>query len=186
MSTNTRITAAEYDRMIECGVFSDRHDQKLELIYGEIREMTPPGPLHENAVDGLAEWSIQNVDLTRVRVRVQNTIGIPELDSVPLPDIVWVTRKNYRQQRPTATDVLLVIEVSRSTLAQDRGEKLALYARSSIREYWIINLLHLVVEVYRDPVAGTYQYSQQFSIGQTVSPLAQPGICLPINELMTA
>ena len=186
MSTATRFTVAEYDRMIEGGVFADRHDEKLELIYGEIRTMTPPGPLHESAVDWLTEWSVRSVDLQRIRVRVQNTVGIPALDSVPLPDIVWVRRQSYRQQRPTVDDVLLVIEVSHSSLPHDQGEKLSLYARAGVREYWIVNLEHLVVEVYREPSGDTFRQQERFPAGQHVTPLAQADISLDVDQLMKA
>jgi Uma2 family endonuclease len=186
MSTITRITVAEYDRMIESDVFADRHDQKLELINGRIIEMTPRGPLHESAVDWLNEWSVRNVNLRKVRVRVHNTVGIPELDSVPLPDIVWVRRKSYRTQRPMIDDVLLIIEVSHSTLLYDRGEKLELNAQAGVREYWIANIQDLVVEVYRNPSGQSYRHCEHFSVGQTVSPLYQPTLKLCVRELMTA
>lgn len=84
ISTIARLTIDEYDRMINSGVFENR---RIELIHGELREMSPIGVPHEYAVDELNEWSIQNVPLDRVRVRIQHSIGLPELNSVPQPDV---------------------------------------------------------------------------------------------------
>jgi Uma2 family endonuclease len=142
--------------------------------------------LHESAVDWLNEWSVRNVDPQRVRVRVQNTVGITTLDSVPQPDIVWVRRQKYRQQRPTVDDVLLVIEVSHSSLHFDQNEKLTLYARAGIGEYWIVNIEQRVVEVYREPAGDTYRHKERFSSGQHVTPLAQSDISLDVDQLMNA
>ena len=86
--------------MIECGAFDPRRERRIELIYGELREMSPPGPTHEDLVDWLARWSMENTKKEEVRVRVQNSIGLPELDSAPQPDIAWVKPKNYRDALP--------------------------------------------------------------------------------------
>ena len=87
MSTLARLTLAQYDCMIERGVFEEDDRRRLEFIRGEIREMNPIGSLHEEVVDRLAEWSQESVPKAQVRVRVQNLIGLPELESAPQPDI---------------------------------------------------------------------------------------------------
>ena len=94
MSTTIQFTLKQYNRMIQQGVFDEMRDQRLELIYGEIREMSPPGPTHEEVIDLLTRWSVLNVSKRDVRVRIQNSIGIPELDSAPQPDIAWVREKS--------------------------------------------------------------------------------------------
>ena len=80
MSTAIQFTLEQYDRMIQSGVLDDDHDRRVELVYGEIREMTPPGPTHEEVIDLLTDWSVRNTSRKQVRIRIQNSIGIPELD----------------------------------------------------------------------------------------------------------
>lgn len=181
MSTGIRFTVAEFDRMIEQGVFADRPDQRLELIHGEIREMTPPNPPHEDTVDLLNYWSVDNAPRDEVRVRIQNSLGIAELDSVPEPDVAWMRARSYRKRRPRPTDVLLLIEVAESSLAYDRGEKLELYAAARIKEYWIVNLPDLCIEVYRKPHGGAYRESATYQVGELISPLAFPTIALEVS-----
>jgi Uma2 family endonuclease len=185
MSTIARFSLAEYDRMIECGAFDEGRPRRLELIRGEIREMTPPGPLHEDVLDRLVEWSYENRPKRRVRIRVQNSIGIPELDTAPQPDLAWVARRDYGRRRPTVDDVLLLIEVSGSTLKFDRGLKAALYAEAGIADYWIVNTRDRVIEVYRNPQEGRYRRSNIHSGDDEVHPLAFPSIALRPAVLWT-
>ncbi|NLY02851.1 MAG: Uma2 family endonuclease [Rhodopirellula sp.] len=177
MSTVARLTLAEYDRMIAAGVFDERDNRRLELIRGELREMTPPGPEHDDLTDLLQEWSHTAVP-DRVRIRIEKSLGLPSLQTVPQPDVAWVVKRDYRHARPTATDVLLVVEVAQSSLAYDRGEKAAMYAEAEIADYWIVNNRQQCVEVYRDPEAGQYRSVQTFSGDQEVRPLALPDVFL--------
>jgi Uma2 family endonuclease len=181
MSTIAKLTVDQYDRMIAAGIFDDQ--QRVELIHGELRDMTPIGPEHEIAVDKLNEWSIETLPKKKVWVRVQNSVGIAELDSAPEPDIAWVARRDYRTGRPTSSDVLLIIEVSASSLAFDRGEKSELYAAAGIQEYWIANLTDQCLEVYREPSQGKYQSVITYRGATNISPLAFPTILLSVKQI---
>lgn len=183
MSTAIRLTIHEYDQMIADGAFGD--GQRVELIRGELREMLPIGPPHEQVVDELTEWSIQNAPLDQVRVRVQNSIGLASLQSAPEPDITWVARKIYSKQRPSSNDVLLFIEVSDSSLRFDRGDKSELYAEAEIQDYWIVNLIDWCIEVRRRPIDGKYQEIQVFGMETTVRPLHFPDLTLPVSRLLS-
>jgi Uma2 family endonuclease len=183
MSTALRFTLAEYDRMIEQGVLADRGDLRTELIYGEIREISPPGPTHEQVIDMLNRWSCSNTDLRKIRVRIQNSIGIPKLDCAPQPDVAWVVEKDYSNCRPQPADVLLVIEVADSSLEVDRTEKAAMYARAKIADYWVVNLQDWQVEVHRDPHRRVYRHTQIYTLHETVRPLAKPDASLPVSLL---
>jgi Uma2 family endonuclease len=101
--------------------------------------MSPIGPDHETAVDKLTEWSIESLPKKKVWVRGQHSVGVPELDSAPQPDIVRVARRDYRSGRPTADDVLLIVEVAESSLRFDQGEKAELYAAAGVKDYWLVN-----------------------------------------------
>ena len=183
MSTYPKFSLEEYDRMIELGVFDSHSERRIELIHGELREMTPAGPTHEDAVDFLTCWSIENVDKNQVRVRIQNSIGLPESDSAPEPDVAWVKAGSYRDERPGAEVVLLVIEVADSSLVTDQREKANLYAEAGIPEYWIVNIPHWRIDCYRDPAGDTYQSVVRYDMTTSVSPLAFPGVKLKVREL---
>jgi len=174
MSTIAHLSLAEYDRMVAAGVFDHGRRRRLEFIHGEIREMTPIGSEHEEAVDRLTEWSIRSLAAAKVRVRVQNSIGLPELESAPEPDIAWVVRRDYSRARPTAADVLLVIEVAESSLRYDSGEKADLYAAAGIADYWIVDLVDRRVEVRRSPAAEGYRSQKTYTGDEEIRPLAAP------------
>ena len=182
MSTVAHFSLAEYDQMIALGAFGPTR-RRLELIQGEIREMNPIGSLHEVIVDQLNEWSIKYLPSGLAWVRVQNSIGLPELDCSPEPDIAWVVRRDYSEARPIPTEVLLIIEVAESSLSYDRGEKSDLYATAGIKDYWLVNLIDRTLEIHREPTDG--QYSQRTTLRgeESVSPLAAAEISLSPDRL---
>jgi Uma2 family endonuclease len=181
--TTYRFTIDQYDRMNDIGVFDDR-DVRVELLFGEIVEMSPPNPLHDYVIDLLNYWSIQNTQPEKIWVRIQNPLGIPEFDSVPEPDVAWMKSKDYSQRRPEPEDVLLLIEVAESSLGKDRHTKGKLYAEAGIQDYWIVNLNDARIEVYRDPVDGQFQTSQTVGPGDALSPLARPDVDVNVAKLI--
>ncbi len=183
MTSLVRFSLAEYDAMLAQGIFNERRHQRIELIYGELREMSPPGPMHDELVNRIADWCYDNVDRSQVRVRVQSSLGIPELDSAPMPDAALVRKQDYATVRPQSSDALLVIEVSDSSLAYDRVEKADLYAAAGIQDYWIVNVLDWGVEVFRDPSLNGYRLRRSYFGGEKVSPLALPDISLDVAAL---
>jgi Uma2 family endonuclease len=183
MSISARISLDEYDRIIQTGVFGGPNRRRIELIHGELREISPIGPEHEETVDILNEWSMSNTLRAKVRVRVQNSIGLPELESAPEPDIAWVARRSYARRRPHANDVLLVIEVSDSSLSYDLGEKAELYAVAGVSDYWVVDLVNERVEVLRSPDQGKYRERVAYHDGDVIHPLAFPQLDFPVNIL---
>ena len=183
MTIAMRFTVAEFDRMIEQGIFGDRPNTRFELIHGEVREMSPSGPSHDYVIDLLMYWSFDKALRDKVHFRIQNCLGIPVFDSVPMPDVALMKARNYREHRPEPLDVLLLIEVSDSSLQGDRREKAALYAGAGIKDYWIVNLNGFCVEVRRRPKNGEYQSIESFGIGQSVAPLAFPDASLNVADL---
>lgn len=184
MSTIARFSLAEYDRMIAADVFDERRQRRVELIRGEVRDMLPIGPPHESAVDFLTRWSASVTPADRVRIRVQNSVGLPPLDSAPEPDVAWVKeRKGYGRSRPRSNDVLLIIEVAESSLDYDRGEKAELYAAARTQDYWVVNLIDDCVDVFREPRRGRYRNLHTFVAGQQVHPLALPKAVLSVSDL---
>jgi Uma2 family endonuclease len=183
MSTSVRITVDEYHRMIAEGRFEPREEHHVELLEGEIVPMSPINHAHRNAVNELNEWSVLNAPLREVQVQCQNPVGIPEFDSEPEPDIVWIRRGDYRRRHPTPADVALLVEVADSSLAQDRGRKARIYAEAGVADYWLVNLRDEVIEVRRDPRAGTFQSLTTFGPGDSIPSLAYPAIAFPVSVL---
>jgi len=180
MTTIARFSLAEYDRIVGSGALDRR---RLELARGEILEMAPIGPDHEHVVDLLAEWTTDTVPREAIRLRVQQSIALPDLSSAPQPDIAWVARRNYRAARPTAADCLLLIEVSGSSLAYDRCEKAALYADAGIADYWIVNLRDRQIEVHRGPQPAGYASVTIYRGEEEVRSLAFPEVGLRPSTL---
>lgn len=180
MSTTVRLTIDQFDAMVRRGDL-DADDRRFELIEGELREMTAPNPPHEDALELLTEWSYRNLPPGVVRIRVQDSVGLPALDSVPLPDLVWGRhRADYSVRRAGPADVLLIVEVSESTLSYDRNQKARLYAAAGIADYWIANIPGRCFEVRRDPEGSAYRSIQTFRPGQEVRSLAFPDLVLPV------
>ena len=145
--------------------------------------MNPIGSMHEEIVDLLNRWSIKNVPEDKIRVRVQNSIGLPALESAPEPDLAWVVERKYSDGRPIAEDVLLVIEVSDTTLAYDTGEKAELYAAAGIADYWVVDVAGQAIEVRREPVSGRYRSLKTHAGNDEVRPLATPEVALRPSAL---
>lgn len=183
MSTALRLTVAEYDAMVDKGAFDDL-TQKVELINGEINAMNPAGPVHDDYIQFLCEWSMRNTEGQRVKVRVQSGITLPDLDSRPEPDVCWVKPKRYLDSHPTADDVLLIIEVSHSSLKSDQQEKERLYALAGIPEYWIVDITHETIHIHRDPVEDGYKTVESFGRDQTVTPQIQTSAVLQVGQLL--
>ena len=186
MSTALRLTLDEYDQMIADGAFDSLRDRRIELIHGELRELTPPGPDHSCAVDWINRWSLLHPPSSaKIVVRVQNPIGIPHADSEPQPDVCWVKPGKYRQRHPRPEQVLLLIEVADSSLDSDMGEKADLYAAAGIADYWVVNLPGRCVEVFRQPAGGKYADHTTHPMGREIRPLAFPDVVLSTTELFT-
>ena len=183
MNTTLQITLPEFDRMIRRNVFDRPHNLRIELIQGAMHQQTSHTPAHESTVDKLSRWSVEHTNGNEVCIRVQNSIGLPELDSAPQPDIAWVRTGAYEKKRPQSEDVLLIIEVSDSSLSYDRGKKVRLYAEAGAADYWVVNLRENCLEVFREPQDGEYESHVVIDRNGRVSPLAFPKLKLSLTKL---
>jgi Uma2 family endonuclease len=180
MSAIAHISLDEYERIVAAGVFERR---RLEFIRGEIREMSPKGNRHEDMVDQLDEWSHEALRGKVARIRVQNSIRLPSLETLPEPDLTWVVRHRYSRRKPGPEDVYLVIEVAETSLEYDLGDKAELYAAAGIRDYWVVDLSGGRVVVHRDPAEGRYRTIRFFSGSEEVRPLEFPDVALRTDSL---
>jgi Uma2 family endonuclease len=180
--THRRFTVDEYHRMAEVGVFTE--DDRVELLDGEIVEMTPLGSRHVACVVRLTDLLSRHAGGGPL-VSVQNPLVLADR-SEPQPDLVVLPRRtDLSGARPFgAADALLVIEVSDTSVDRDRDVKLPLYARARIAEVWLVNLPADRVEVYRDPQQDRYATIRIVSRGDTLSPLYQPTVTLAASEVL--
>jgi Uma2 family endonuclease len=172
--TRHRFTLDEYHRMAEAGILNE--DDRVELIRGEIVQMTPMGHRHASCVARL-----NDVLLGTLRGR---TVLWPQLpltilpDSEPQPDIILLRYRDdfYRDTLPGPQDVALLIEVADTSLQYDRRLKGPLYAEAGVQDYWIVDLEGGAVELYRNPVAGQFRAVERVGHTAMLSPLAFPDV----------
>jgi len=147
--TAKRFSIAEYHRLEELGFFEP--DERVELIRGEIIKMAAKGTFH-SVCNSRVFGKLYSLLEERAIVRGQEPIILSD-DTEPEPDVVIARNRsdNYVSSHPQAADILLVIEVSDSTLKYDRRTKLSLYAESGISDYWIFNLVEPQLEMYSEP-----------------------------------
>ena len=132
MSTVAHFSLDHYEHMVEVGAFAGEYQKRLELLRGEIRQMSPIGYIHAHVVTLLTDWSYDVVPRERIVIRVQNPIRVPVNESEPQPDLVWAEKGAAIDHHPQPVDVLLLIEVADASLQDDRTEKLEIYAEAGI------------------------------------------------------
>jgi Uma2 family endonuclease len=178
-----RFTLEEYHRMGEVGIFHE--DDRVELIEGEIVEMSPIGRLHAGTVDRIAHVFSQRLG-ERTIVRVQNPIVFTDLVSEPQPDVTLLVPRPdfYTSGHPGPTDILLVVEVMDSTVAYDRGVKLRLYARAGIVEVWLANVNTRRIEVHRRLGADGYGESPILQEDEPISVQAFGDVAFTAREFL--
>lgn len=144
-----RFTLAEYERLIELGFLTQ--NDRVELIRGQIIEMTVKGKLHAT-VSRLLLRELAKLIGDRATLQVQDPIVLPN-NSEPEPDFAILSNRsdNYLTTHPNANNVLLLIEISDSSLKYDQEVKLPLYAEAGICSYWIFNLVETCLETYSEP-----------------------------------
>ena len=182
-----RWTRAEYERLIDIGVF--RADEPLELLGGELIVSEPQNSAHYTAI-GLVEDALRAALEPGWLVRSQGPIALDD-ESEPEPDVAVTrgARRSYSRQHPSRP--ALVVEVAESSLAFDRERKGSLYARAGLDDYWIVNLVDRVLEVYRRPVPDPsspfgwrYASREVLSAESFVELLAAPGARILVSDLL--
>lgn len=174
-----RFTVHDYHRMAEAGILTE--DDRVELIDGEIIEMSPIGNRHMLCVNRLTQMLVLHVGPKAV-VSVQNPVRLAE-DGEPQPDIV-VLRPEYEGRIPRPDDVILLMEVADSSLGYDRRRKLPLYAQAGIAEAWIVDLQGEALERHTDPAGGSYRMTMRVGRGKEIGSLAVPGLMFRVDDLV--
>jgi Uma2 family endonuclease len=175
-------TIAEVEQMVAAGIL--REDERVELIEGVIRNMSPIGFRHAGYIDRLNALFGQ-LGLPGIIIRVQSPIQLNE-HSAPQPDLALPRFRTdfYTTGHPGPEDVLLVIEVAETSLAYDRDVKMPSYARAMIPEAWLLNVIGKTIERYTDSDGTTYRSLTRFKRGQEIPVDAVPGLRLSTTALL--
>jgi Uma2 family endonuclease len=168
---------SEFMKLGEQGFFDD---ERVELLFGVVVEMSPTKPAHDQSVYEVAK-RLERAIGKRAIVRTQSSFAARE-DSQPLPDVVIAPNQTYWEDHPDRA--YLVVEVALSSVWKDRGPKKLLYGITSVDEYWIVNHVTASVEVYRDHGRLGWKTFTTHGRGETVSPLRFPSVKILVDDLL--
>ena len=169
----------DYHQMIKAGILTNRH---VELIQGDIIEMSPEGPLHASRIRRGANYLRRLLgDIALVSEAHPITLS----NSEPEPDIaiVRLPESRYDRSHPQAEDIFWLIEIADATLSKDLNEKKMIYAAAGINEYWVMNLKANVLTVFRQPINNDYSVKMELNSGE-ISPLAFPQIKVSVQLII--
>ncbi len=177
-----RLDVDAYYKMAEAGILTRAH--RVELIDGEIFDMAAIGSPHAAVTKRLVRSFAQAAADGRTLMSVQDPLRLDGYNE-PQPDFMLLRPRadDYHGGHPNAADVLLLVEVSESSLAYDSGTKLALYARFGVPEVWIIDLQGAAVEVYREPAGDAYSVKERLTAG-SLAPVVVPLVSIDVGALL--
>src|SRR5262249_39385210 len=182
-----RFTRAEYERLIELGIFQP--DEEIELIGGELLVAEAQGGPHYTAIPRTAK-ALEAAFGRGWEVRTEGPIALDD-DSEPEPDVAVVPGKPEDYSRSHPSRPVLTVEVAESSLAVDRRHKGSVYARAGLADYWLLNLVERVLEVYREPQPDPtarfgWRYARVEVLDATarVTPLAKPDSSVRVDDLL--
>jgi Uma2 family endonuclease len=180
--TRRRLDVGSYYKMAETGILAA--DDRVELIDGEIFDMVPIGSAHAGKTDRL-NWLFARAAADGLaHVSVQRPLRLDAYNE-PEPDVMLLKPRqdHYQSRHPNAADVLLLVEVSDTSLTYDRGTKLPLYAKFGVLEVWIVDLRGAAIEVYREPAGDGYALKERLASG-SLAPAFVPGVAIDVRALL--
>jgi Uma2 family endonuclease len=178
-----RFTTADYFRMVAAGILTE--DDRVELLGGQVVAVSPSNPPHASALSRCVRLFTRALGDDQALVREQSPLDLEPYDA-PEPDVAVVRPREdeYTTSHPTTAAVLLVVEVSDSTLLTDRKVKVPLYAAAGLPEAWILNLQEDRLEVGREPRGDRYDAVRVYQPEERVAPLAFPELVLAVADLL--
>ena len=182
LMTRHRLTVDDYHQMAESGILGP--DDRVELIAGEVLDMSPIGSLHAALVRALARW-LADSNGSKAIVAVQDPIHLDDA-SEPQPDIALLTPRAdyYAAAHPGPSDTLLIVEVAESSLAYDLGVKVPLYARHGIPEVWVIDAATRTTHCFRQPGPEGYADCSEIPADGPLTCSALPGEPTSLTTLL--
>jgi Uma2 family endonuclease len=180
--TRRRFTVAEYYAMADAGILAE--NDRVELLDGDLIVMPPIGDWHAACVDRFTNTLPPRLQ-GRAIVRVQNPTRLNDY-SEPQPDVMLLRWRDdfYQGGHPGPDDVLLLIEVSDTSVDYDRSAKLSAYARAGIPEVWIVTRQNRRIEAYTEPKASAYATVRHTGPGASIAPEAFPDVILEVDRVV--
>ncbi|MBD2302527.1 Uma2 family endonuclease [Nostoc sp. FACHB-87] len=179
MKTLAKWSVDDYHCMIQAGILRDRH---VELLAGEIVEMSPETPIHYSTAKRGAKY-LENLLTGQADIRFNGPITLSNSEPEPDIAIVRLPESNYSDRHPAPDDIFFIIEVAHTSLKKDLELKTSLYADANIPEYWILSLSTKEIIVFRYPQNGQYTSVETIAEG-TITPLAFPDIQVSVKQLL--
>ncbi|WP_416672484.1 Uma2 family endonuclease [Egbenema bharatensis] len=179
--TIAKWTLEQYHRMIAAGILTD---QRVELLNGEIIEMSPEGESHAFYTSTIGDYLRSRLG-NRAQIRESHPITIPATQSEPKPDlaIVQPLGREYLQHHPYPENIFWLIEFSHTSLRKDLDPKAKAYATAGIPEYWVVNLQVMELIVMREVANGEYQSQTPLTDG-IIHPIAFPDVAISVQQLL--
>jgi Uma2 family endonuclease len=176
-----RFTVEEYHRLAETGILGP--DERVELIHGVIREVSPKNRAHVLATRAIF-LGLERALRGRASVYFEAPLDAARIDSEPEPDVLVCSNPDEWAYRSQRTKPVLVIEVADPSLEHDLGEKAGLYAVVGVPEYWVVNLIDRVLVVFREPDEGSYRVRFSLEESSRVTPAAWPELSFAVSDFL--
>jgi Uma2 family endonuclease len=182
VAARRRFTVDEYHRMAEAGILTE--DDRVELIDGEVVQMSPIGARHAAAVKR-CNRALSRAVGDRALVSVQDPVDLDPYNE-PQPDVALLRPRadDYAGGLPGPADLLLVVEAADTSLAHDRQGKLRWYAATGVREVWLLDLPGDALEAHREPRPTGYALIRRYQRGERLAPEALPDLAVPVEDLL--
>ena len=177
-----RFTVAEYYAMADAGILAP--DERVELLDGDVIAMPPINEWHASRVGRFTNTLPAQLQGQAI-VWIQNPVHLDD-NSEPEPDVMLLRWRDdfYESEHPGPADVLLLIEVSDTTVDYDRGAKLSAYAAAGIPEVWIASRRDRRIESYADPTGDAYATVRHYGVGESIAPQAFPDVILQVDQII--
>ncbi len=169
----------DYHLMIKSGVLNNR---SVELLEGEIIEVSPESPLHRFTNDSIAEYLRQQLQ-GLAKVFEAHPITLDNSEPEPDISIVRLPNTNYLNRHPYPEDIYWLIEISNTTLEDDLNKKKRIYASMGINEYWVVDLKNKELIVFRETSGNDYKTKATFSNGM-ISTICFPNVQLNVEKML--
>jgi Uma2 family endonuclease len=179
MKTRYKWSISDWHQLVETGILADK---SVELLEGEIVEMSPEGIPHSYTNDSVAEY-LRNKLKGIAKVRESHPVTLDNSEPEPDIAIVRLPETIYRTHHPYAQDIYWLIEISHKTLKKDLEEKTLTYARNGIPEYWVIDLVNKKLWVHTHPDNNNYAKVEQFTQGR-IDLIAFPNVSIKVDRLL--
>ena len=180
MKTLAKWSVNDYHRMVEAGILRGRH---VELLAGEIVEMSPETPIHYTTAKRRAKY-LEELLSGKADVCFNGAITLSNSEPEPDIAIVRLPESSYNDRHPAPQDIFWIVEVVKTSLKKDLDIKAVIYATAAIQEYWVIDLSTKQMIVLRNPQDG--KYLEEHTIGEgMITPLAFADVSVSVKRLLS-